>query len=323
MRADRLISIILLLQNHPRMTAQELSDELEVSTRTIYRDILALNSAGIPLYSDRGPGGGIALLDSYRTTLTGMSEGEAQALFMINIPHVLIELGVGQNLKSALLKLAGALPAGQQLEQARTKQRIYLDSTTWDEPVNPSAHLGSIHQAIWQDRCIRLVYQGSFDTQLEFELEPLGLVAKMNSWYLVGRYHGFVRVFNMAEILKVDLLEVNFRRADNFDLVAFWKSWCKASRDRRPVYLVSLRIDPKLVTRLRLYLGEAIKYTVREDPDAVEQDWRLVTVEYENFFQARESVMSFGSAAEILEPEPLRLGVIDFAHRIVEFYQRD
>ncbi|MGE5123230.1 MAG: helix-turn-helix transcriptional regulator, partial [Acidobacteriaceae bacterium] len=152
MRADRLISIIMLLQTHDRMTAEELSHQLEVSKRTIYRDILALNIAGIPLYTEPGPGGGIALVESYRTTLTGMSEGEAQSLFMLNIPHALVQLGVGQNLKRAMLKLAGALPADQQVEQARTQQRIYLDSTSWDEPATPSAHLGIIHQAVWQDR---------------------------------------------------------------------------------------------------------------------------------------------------------------------------
>ena len=127
MRADRLISIVMLLQTHERMTADELSQELEVSTRTIYRDITALNSAGIPIYTDRGPGGGIALLESYRTTLTGMNEEETRALFMLSIPHALVELGVGQELKSALLKLAVALPPGQQAVQADTQQRIFLE----------------------------------------------------------------------------------------------------------------------------------------------------------------------------------------------------
>ncbi len=321
MRADRLISIILLLQTRQRMTAQELSTELEVSVRTIYRDILALSNAGIPIYTDRGPGGGIALLESYRTTLTGMSEAETQALFMLNIPHALTQLGVDQNLKSALLKLAGALPPEKQMEPSRRQQRIYLDSTSWDEPVNPSAHLGKIHQAVREAKLIRLVYQGSFDTRLEFELEALGLVAKADSWYLVGKYQGHPRVFNLARIIDVDALKGNFLRDERFDLAAFWQDWCKASRDRRPVYNVTLRIAPTLLTKLHFYLGEAIKYAVREDLQSDKNNWRFITIRYENFFQARESVLSFGNAAEVVDPGALRLSVIDFARQIVDYYQ--
>src|SRR4030066_685678 len=110
MRADRLISIVMLLQTHEKMTAAELSKELEVSQRTIYRDIIALNVAGVPVFTDRGPGGGIALVESYRTTLTGMSEDEAKALFMLSIPEALVELGVDQTLKTDFYKLAVALP---------------------------------------------------------------------------------------------------------------------------------------------------------------------------------------------------------------------
>ena len=138
MRADRLISIVMLLQTHERMTADELSRELEVSPRTIYRDITSLNIAGIPIYTDRGPGGGIALLESYRTTLTGMNEDEARALFMLNIPQALVELGVDQKLKSALLKLTAALPPRQQNLQAHTQQRILLDSTPWQTTEEPA-----------------------------------------------------------------------------------------------------------------------------------------------------------------------------------------
>src|SRR4030042_2885928 len=131
MRADRLISIVMLLQTHEKMTAEELSKELEVSQRTIYRDIIALNVAGVPVFTGRGPGGGIALVESYRTTLTGMSEDEAQALFMLSIPEELQELGVGQKWNSALLKLAVALPEERRSVMVETQQRIYLDTTEW------------------------------------------------------------------------------------------------------------------------------------------------------------------------------------------------
>lgn len=321
MRADRLISLIMLLQTHERMTADELSQELEVSTRTIYRDILALNTAGVPIYTDHGPGGGISLLESYRTSLTGFSEEEARALFMLNIPNALVELGVGQKLKSALLKLTVALPPGQQAVQSRTQQRIYLDSTSWSEPAQPSAQLGVLHQAVWQDKLVKLVYRGNFDTKVEFELEPLGLVAKMNSWYLVGKDKSYMRVLNVADILEVEISDHQFARDEAFDLAAFWMSWCRSSQNRRSFYPVQLRIAPTLLTKLHLYLGESVKYIVQADNQTESKDWKKVTIFYDHFFSARESILNFGNAAEILEPEALRLSVIDFAQQIINYYR--
>jgi predicted DNA-binding transcriptional regulator YafY len=321
MRADRLISIVILLQTHEKMTADELSRELEVSPRTIYRDIIALNVAGIPIYTDRGPRGGIALLESYRTTLTGMNEDEVRAMFMLSIPQALVELGVGQELKSALLKMAVALPPGQQRMLTYTQERIYLDSTSWTLQEEPAPHLGIIHQAVWQDKLIKMVYQGSFDTQIELEIEPLGLVAKMNTWYLIGKDKGHLRIIKVADILRVHILSQSFTRDEAFDLATFWMEWCKASQNRRSVYKVHARIAPELLTKLNLYLGEAVKYTISESIPVDGRGWSVVTILFENFFKARESILNFGRAAEVLEPEALKLSVFDFARQIVDFYQ--
>jgi predicted DNA-binding transcriptional regulator YafY len=321
MRADRLISIVMLLQSHEKMTADKLSQELEVSTRTIYRDITALNIAGIPIYTDRGPGGGISLVDSYRTTLTGMSEAEARALFTLSIPNSLVELGIGSTLKSALLKLSAALPPGQQATQIHTQQRVYLDSTSWNEPTKPSAHLGMIHQAVWEDRQVRLTYRGSFDTQLEFIIEPLGLVAKMNVWHLVARDKGHVRVFKVANILDVKILYQKFFRPSDFDLAKFWKGWCTSTQNQRATYCARLRMAPTLLKKLHYYIGEAVKFTVLDSAPADDRGWSEVNIQYENFFEARESILNFGRAAEVLEPVALRFSVIDFAAQIVDFYR--
>jgi predicted DNA-binding transcriptional regulator YafY len=321
MRADRLISIVMLLQTHERMTADELSRELEVSPRTIYRDITSLNIAGIPIYTDRGPGGGIKLLESYRTTLTGINEDETQALFMLSIPQVLVELGVDQKLKSALLKLTAALPPRQQIIQAHTQQRIYLDSTPWYMIEEPAPHLAVLHTAAWNDKRVRLVFQGGFDTKIEMEMEPLGLVAKMNTWYLVGRSTEYIRVLKIADILEVEALAEDFTRDADFDLETFWTEWCAASIIRRPVYIAKLRMAPGLVDKLNLYLGAEVKYTVSDNDEVVTNDWKIVTIYYDNFFSARESILNFGRAAEVLEPDVLRLSVIDYARQIIAFYQ--
>jgi len=323
MRADRLISIVMFLQTRERMTANELSRELEVSPRTIYRDITALNVAGIPIYTDRGPGGGIALLESYRTSLTGMSEDEVKALFMMSIPEALVELGFGQKLKSAFLKLTVALPPRQKMVQMRAQQRIYLDSTPWVPKNEPASHIGIIHQAVWQDKLIRLIYEGNFDTQIDVQIEPLGLVAKLNNWYLVGRDRGYFRVIKIADILQVQILAESFTRDDDFDLEIFWKDWCKTSQERRSVYEAQLKVAPELLTKLHYYLGQAVKFIISEKIPVDDSGWRVVMIQFDNFFRARENILNFGSAAEVLEPEALKLSVIDFAKQIVDFYQTD
>src|SRR5512147_2861952 len=152
MRADRLLSLLMLLQARGRMTAQELARELEVSERTIYRDINALSASGVPVYAESGPGGGCALLDSYRTNLTGLTADEARALFMLSIPAPLDQLGVGQELRAALLKLSAALPSSRRPDEERARQRIHIDSLAWFQGEDPVPHLHTLQQAVWQDR---------------------------------------------------------------------------------------------------------------------------------------------------------------------------
>jgi len=147
MRADRLLSLLMLLQARGRMTARALATELEVSERTIYRDIDALSLSGVPIYGDRGPEGGYALLESYRISLPGLKEDEVRALYMLSIPAPLAQLGVGQELKAALRKLVAALPAAYRADAARVRQRLHLDATR--TPGTGQLHLRCLRQR-WQ-----------------------------------------------------------------------------------------------------------------------------------------------------------------------------
>jgi predicted DNA-binding transcriptional regulator YafY len=321
MRADRLISIMMLLQTRGKMTAKQLSKELEVSQRTIYRDITALNTAGVPVYTDRGPVGGIALLENYRTSLTGISEDEARALFMLSIPESMIELGMDQELKNALLKLAVSLPNDRRNVVAQTQQRIYLDSTTWTLTEEPAIHLGTIHQAVWENKKLRIRYQGIFETQIETEIVPLGLVSKLNIWYLMGLADGYRRVIRVKDILEAMILNQEFIRDGEFNLVTAWTEWCRDYQDRRPIYQVKVKVAPELGKRLGMYLGETVRFDFIKTDKADENDWKAVIILYENFFHARESILGLGRAVEVLEPEALKLSVIDFAKQIIKFYQ--
>jgi predicted DNA-binding transcriptional regulator YafY len=325
MRADRLLSLLMLLQTRGRMTAQKLAEELETSVRTIYRDIDALSTSGVPVYAERGPGGGCALLDSYRTNLTGLTEDEVRALFMLSIPAPLAELGVSQELKAALLKLSAALPAARRSDEGRVRQRIHLDWVSWHQPEEPAPHLQTIHQAVWQDRRLHITYSleiASYVKQFERLVDPYGLVAKAGIWHLVCAGDGRMRVLRVSQILDVHITGERFQRPADFDLAAFWEHWCARQEENRPSYSVTARVSPIIIPFLPHYFGERIRTAIAQagPPDA--EGWITLTLPFETARAARERILSFGGAFEVLEPEPLRKSIIDFAMQIVTFYGR-
>ena len=316
MRADRLLSILMLLQSRGRTTASQLAAELEVSVRTIYRDLDALSAAGVPVYAERGPGGGCALLEDYRTTLTGLTPDEVRALFMLSIPAPLAELGVSNELKAALHKLAASLPASRQDDEVRARQRIHLDSTGWSETAEPVPHLRMLHQAVWQDRELHITYRLPFDTQAEWRVGPYGLVAKASTWFLVCSRDENLRVLRVSRIMNARLGEERFVRPAGLDLVAFWEAYCAEVEESRLSYTATVRVAPQLVPWLPYYFGREIDQA--GPPDA--EGWVALTLPFENLEKARERILGFGGAVEVLEPRALRASVADYAARTVALY---
>jgi predicted DNA-binding transcriptional regulator YafY len=320
MRADRLLSLLMLLQTRGRMTAHKLAEELEVSERTIYRDIDALSAAGVPVYAERGPGGGCALLDSYRTNLTGLTQDEVRALFMLSIPAPLAELGVSQELKAALLKLAAALPEARRGDEEQVRQRIHLDAVWWFQSEEAVPHLQTIHRAVWQDRRLYLTYRLPFGAQVERPVDPYGLVAKAGVWYLVCATDGRMRVYRVSHVLAARLTDEPFERPAGFDLVAFWQTWCTEFERDRPYYPITARVAPALVPYLPQYFGDRIRAEIVQagPPDA--EGWLTLTLPFETLEAARDRILGFGSAIKVLAPEALRRSVLDFAAQIVALY---
>jgi predicted DNA-binding transcriptional regulator YafY len=322
MRADRLLSVLMLLQARGRMTAEELAEELEVSVRTIYRDMDALSAAGVPVYGERGPGGGCALLNSYRTTLTGLTQDEVRALFMLSIPAPLTELGVDQELKAALLKLSASLPPTRRPDEERTRQRIHLDSVGWSEAKEPVPYLQTVQKAVWDDRKLYITYRLPFQTQAEWLVEPYGLVAKASIWYLVGGRDGHIRVYRVSRVLDARPAKETFERPSDFDLVAFWQAWCSDVKENRQHYPVTVRVAPQFVAWLPHLFSDKIRGEVARAglPDA--EGWITLTLPFETLEDARERILGFGGAVEVLGPQALRKSVLDFATQIVALYRR-
>jgi predicted DNA-binding transcriptional regulator YafY len=226
MRADRLLSLLMLLQTRGRVTARELAERLEVSERTIYRDLEALSAAGIPVYAERGPGGGCALLEGYRTQPPGLTEEEVRALFVAAAPATLTDLGLKAALEKALLKLLAALPASARQAAERARQRFHLDPAAWHPPDGTSPHMGALQRAIWNDRRLRITWDTASAAPGEERVDPYGLVAKAGAWYLVGATAGATRAWPVAWIQAATVIDEPCQRPARFALAACWAEWC-------------------------------------------------------------------------------------------------
>lgn len=323
MRADRLLALLMHLQTHRHMTAQQLAQELEVSERTIYRDVVALNSAGIPIYTESGPGGGISLLEDYQTNLTGMRPEEVQALGMLEIPEALEVLGAGQALKSALLKLAAATPPSLRAQQKQSQNRIHLDTSAWFQSDEVNPHIQIIKQAVFEDRQLMITYQGDFNAIGQQRVSPYGLVAKASIWYLVYEIGDHMRVRRVARITGAVLLKQSFTRPADFDLTTFWKNWCEAYEDERPFYRVKVLVIPSLAERLPLLLENNQPDLLNTPPAFTQTGWQAITLEFSSFETARTQLLGFGAAVEVLEPLALRISLADHAQQITRLYGSD
>ncbi len=324
MRAGRLLSMMMILQNRGRVKAEELAEELEVSVRTIYRDVNELCVWGVPVYCERGPGGGIELVERYRTDLTGLSPDEARALFMLSIPAPLHDLGLGSELKAAMLKLEAALPKPRRDDQQTSQQRIHLDWVPWFYEQEPQPHLQMLHKAVWSDHKLALEYYtevGKWLGTMQGVVSPFGLVAKSGRWYLVARQDNdnFV-VIRTSWIVESELLDETFTRREDFDLGTFWQTWQIDYEARKPYYPVHVRVAPEMLDYLATIFGENIRAEIDTAGSPDKSEWREMTLPFETFEDARQRLLSWGRAVEVIEPLALRMSIQDFANQILGMY---
>ncbi|NUS83345.1 MAG: WYL domain-containing protein [Streptomyces sp.] len=321
MRADRLLSLLLLLQNRGRMTAPELAEELEVSVRTVYRDIDALGASGIPVYADRGPAGGYRLLDGYRTRLTGLTGDEADSLFLAGMPGPATELGLGADLATAQLKLRAALPAELGERSRRIQERFHLDAPGWFRDAEEVPHLGAVAEAVWRPRALRVDYR-RWRGQVRRKVHPLGLVLKGGIWYLVARTESgaeSVRTYRVSRILDAEVLEETFERPTGFDLAAHWAESSRRLEEMRFQGEAELLLTPRGLRLLPMKFGAAGEAAVAAagPPDA---DGRArVVLPVESLPVATHDVLWLGAEADVLGPPELREAV---ARTITELAQR-
>lgn len=327
MRASRLLSILMLLQLRGRQTAESLAAEFEVSVRTIYRDVDELSASGVPVISDRGPGGGFQLRDGYQTRLTGLASDEAEAMLMIGLPEAATALGLGQAAATAGRKLMAALPSSGRPGAERIGERFHLDPLDWYRESDAVPQLPAIARAVLDERVVTMTYESWFG-QREWRIEPLGLVLKAGAWYVVaqgGAARDNVRTFKVASICKYDVLETNFARPRDFKLAEYWRaSLVRFEAGLRPAQ-ATLRASPRGLDRLA-ELGRYAAQAVRKASEAAEPDasdtrgWTTVTFPIENVQHAARLLLGIGPDVEALEPSELREAICMVATRMIEMH---
>jgi predicted DNA-binding transcriptional regulator YafY len=314
MRASRLLSILILLQLRVRLTAEALAREFEVSVRTIYRDIDALSAAGIPVYGDRGPGGGFQLLDGYRTKLTGLTAAEAEPMVMIGLPGPAAALGLGDEAKRALGRMMASLPATGSAAAGRFAERFHVDPVDWYQSEEPVRHLPAIARAVLDQKKLAMTYE-SWSHLKEHEVSPLGLVLKGGAWYLVAAKGERVLTFRVSNILALAVLDESFVRPEAFDLPAWWRgSLERFERELRPNVAI-LRASREGLRRLA-ELGAHAREAVATAGAADEAGWSEVALSVEGKERAAQILLGIGPEVEVIGPSELRAQLRDYALQI-------
>lgn len=315
MRASRLVSIILLLQARGRLTAAQLAMELEVSVRTVYRDVESLHAAGIPLYGDAGHRGGYQLLEGYRTQLTGLSAEEAKALSLSGLPGPAAELGLGSVLAAAQLKVQAALPPALAEQLGATAKKFHLDAIGWYAQAEDTPFLSAVADAVWRSAALRVRYRRwKAPTDVDRRLEPYGLVLKAGRWYLVAAPGP--RTYRVDQILDLAVLEESFTIPESFTLAGYWQSYTAEFLAGLHQADAVVRLSRVAASGLTGRDADALAATGVQEPDG----WTRAVLPIESIDLAISRFLT--PDVEVLEPPDLRAQVAARARAIAALYKQ-
>ncbi|QDQ81977.1 WYL domain-containing protein [Paraburkholderia megapolitana] len=314
MRTSRLVSMMLLLQMKGRVTAETLAEQFEVSVRTVYRDIEQLGAAGVPVYADRGPGGGFALLDGYRARLTGMTRAEAETLPIAGLGGAAEDLGLADQLRAAQLKLVSALPDAAP-NASRIGSRLHVDPVAWYRRPAAAPLLPLLASAVWEQKRVSMHYE-SWDSGGRRIREPLGLVLKAGDWYLLARARTQMRIYKVASMTQLVVLDESFEYPPQFDLRAEWSAAVVAFERSLLKGMARLRVAPQGMVRLDRLGAAALDQARIGEPDA--RGWREVTLPVESPDFAAEQLLGLAGYVEVIEPRALRTRLRGLALRVAK-----
>ena len=306
MRADRLLTLILLLQTRGKMTAKDLAEELGVSRRTILRDINALSISGIPVYSEGGHGGGIALIEEYRTSLTGLNKSEVQTLFLSSNNQALRDLGLGNASENLLMKLLATLPKTHHSTADHIRQRLMIDPTWWWHDNTTSPFWEELQQAVYEDRLIEATYENYDGDISERVLAPYSLICKSSLWYLLAERDQELRTYRVSRFHSVRVLDQTFSRRTDFDLPAYWQEHIKNFEDTFGTYRCTLRIHPQRETFVKWLMPG--RWQVIDSSD--EEGWITLSLVMDTDLLAKMLVFGLVGFVQVIDPPELKDSVL-------------
>ncbi|MFA9457351.1 helix-turn-helix transcriptional regulator [Halalkalibacter sp. AB-rgal2] len=318
MRGDRLISILLLLQSQGQLTAKELAERLDVSERTIYRDMDALSGAGIPVVAERGKKGGWSLLEGYQTNLTGLKESEIHALLVSPSKQLLDDLQLTRTSEDARTKLIASLPAVYREGAKEVWNRIYIDTSSWRNEKEKLKSFEALKQSIWKNHKLNMVYQRADGQTIERIVQPLGLVAKGNRWYLIAsKENGEIRNYRASRIQQASPINETFERPKSFDIAQYWKSSTEAFIKELPTYEVQVKVTQFIIGKLS-YSSHFVR--VIEISEVDKEGWVLVKLSFDTEEEAIRYILGFSNQMFVVEPQFLRKKVCKMAEAVVAHY---
>lgn len=319
MRSGRQLGIALYLQSRGRATADQLAEVFEVSARTVLRDVEQLSAAGIPVYTEQGRNGGIAILDGYRTSLTGLSVGESKTVAFFSLPSAAEQLGIERDLTLAREKILAAMTAAMSTPSATVIEGFHVDPVDWYRRVVDPPLLREIAEALWAGRRIRLEYE-SWTNHSTRVVDPWGLVIKAGVWYLVAASDGATKVFRADRVSALhNTGDVAIKPEPSFRLADFWNEWCEQSERRLRAQVATVRINRAgldELPRIGAHLVADIK--VLEPPNI--DGWSLIEIFIEDDAIAARDLMSLGPNIEVITPPALRRAIRVRARGIAQLH---
>lgn len=317
MKSDRLLSVLLLLQARGRVTERELAERLEVSQRTVHRDMEALSAARVPLSAVRGSQGGWELEKDWRTQVPGLDEAELSALLMAQ-PRAIGNPQLAAAAESALNKLMAALPGSMREQAAAMRERLHVDPTGWRGSGENLSMLAAVQEAVAGDRKLAFDYTRADGQKAPRTVEPLGVVAKGLSWYLVARGANGIRTYRVSRMEAVTVLAAKFERPPQFDLEEYWKRSTASFSEQGKGFEVTLWASPHAVRKLAEWgaVRPLEKRSGSDDAtaegvdsarhDGIPSDWVNVTASFYDVVEAQFIVLGLGRATRVVSPESFR-----------------
>ncbi len=324
MRSDRLLSTLLMLQARGRVTATELAGELEVSVRTVYRDVEALSAAGVPVWTEQGRGGGIVLMPGYRTDMTGLTAEEARALVALTGQAVPYDLGLGSALATAVHKLVAAVPAAHREAAQEARQKVLVDHTGWYRDEQSAPCLPTVQEAVWADHRLQMRYRHSDDYEADYLVDPIGLVVKAGVWYLLAGLGGHPRLWRVDRVLEATELDEVVARTGEVSLAELWKRMRAEVERPRASVRVTLRVHDDLVPMLLRVTASQRNSGDRPTPSEPDSEgWVVLELSFRAAKAAAASLLGFGGRVEVLSPPDVRRELILTAREALERYAEE